>query len=159
EQFSPGCDPRSWVIDRLGEGVQSEVFVVRTGDRSPIRQAHPEVVVKLYKPGARGHADVALDEFESLLRLNARLDGVVIDGWTIATPFPLFRSEQPPGVIMTRVPGRSLNSYLRAAGGADPLVLESLAIAVIAALGSYWRGDGRIYGDIDFNNILCDPEA
>jgi hypothetical protein len=114
-------------------------------------------VIKLYKSVAPDHDGVARDEFESLTRLNARLDGSIIDGWSIHTPIPLFRCEQPAGVVMTRVPGRSLNSYLRGAGGANPEVLESLARAVVAALGRYWEGDRRLYGDIDFNNILCEP--
>ncbi|MCA1685042.1 MAG: hypothetical protein LC745_03480 [Planctomycetia bacterium] len=159
EQFVPALGPGPWVVEPLGEGVQAEIFLIRSRDRRPAWRTAADLVLKLYKPSAPGHEGVAREEFESLSRLNARLDGRVIDGWKVHTPVPLFRGDRPPGLVMTRVPGRSLNSYLRGTVGADDEVLGSLAGAVIGALGCYWRGDQRIYGDIDFNNILCDPAS
>jgi hypothetical protein len=152
-------DVGSLEIETLGAGVQADLFVVRARDRSPLWQSHDELVVKLYKPTDSNVHEVARDEFESLDRLNARLDGRVINGWRIRTPAPLYHSERPSGLVMTMVPGRSLNAHIRAGGAVIRGDLDRLAGAIGAALVHYWEHEARIYGDIDFNNILCEPAA
>lgn len=159
QELIPAPDAGGWSIERLGGGVQADIFVVRTRNRQPLWQAHSDLVVKVYKTAGPDLDEVVRDEFESLSRLNARLDGCIINGWTIHTPAPLLRCERPAGLVMTMVSGRSLNSYLQASDGATAEDLESLASTIIAALERYWRGESRIYGDIDFNNILFDPMA
>jgi len=152
-------DVGSLEIERLGAGAQADLFVVRARDRSHFWQSHAELVVKLYKTSDSAIDEVVRDEFESLGRLNARLDGRVINGWRICTPTPLHCSECPPGIVMTMVSGRSLNAHIRAAGAATQGDLDPLAGAIGAALLHYWDHESRIYGDIDFNNILCEPAA
>jgi hypothetical protein len=159
EQFAPAFAPRSLVFEPLGEGAQAETYSIRARDRRPSPEADPDLVFKLYRAAVPGPGFAAADEFDALARLHATLNGRVIGGWRVRTPEPLFLGDSPAGLIMTRVPGRSINAYLAEAGGPRTQVLASLADAVAVALGSYWRGSGRIYGDIDFNNILIDPES
>ena len=151
-------DVRSLEIERLAAGAGRSLRCPAR-DRSPLWEFHAELVVKLYKASNGNIDEVVRDEFESLCRLNARLDGRVINGWRIRTPAPLYCSGRPPGLVMTRVPGRSLNAHIRAGGAATSGDLDPLAGAIGTALLHYWDHESRIYGDIDFNNILCEPAA
>jgi hypothetical protein len=57
---------------------------------------------------------------------------------------------------MTRVSGKPLKSCLRTANQVTAEALESIADAVIAVMERYWLADGGLYGELNFDNILCD---
>jgi hypothetical protein len=159
EGLSPPLDVRGLAIARLGAGVQADLFVVRAPGRRLLWQEHAELVVKLYRSSDADIDEVARDEFESLCRLHARLDDHHFGVWTIRTPAPVLCSRRPPGLVMTMVPGRSLNSHLTAPAGSVAGDLDPLACAIGHALWRYWNDEVRIYGDLDLNNILCDLDA
>jgi len=151
-------DEASWIIERLGRGEQAEVFTVRSRDGRRIWREHEELVVKLYRRDVPEYQSAAVDEFECLLELNRVLDGREFGTWRICAPLPLAKSDQPPAVAMTRVTGISLNKLI-GSGAADGDFSSALSAAVVAALEQYWTAAARIYGDLDLNNILCDPST
>ncbi len=102
-------------------------------------------------------AQALRDEFDSLARLHATVDGLVIRGWTIRAPRPLFAAEDSLGVAMTVVPGITLSSLLVRTGRLDRKLFESLAPAVVEAMRVYWSAENRVYGDFHLRNVLCDP--
>ena len=57
---------------------------------------------------------------------------------------------------MTMVHGKPLKHCLRTGDEFTPEVLESIADAVIAAMDRFWRSDGGLYGELNFDNVLCD---
>ncbi len=151
------ADAAAWSIQPAGAGGQAAVFLARRSDGRPAYESHAQVVVKLFDP-RRNHAAAALrDEFDSLARLHATVDGLVIRGWTIRAPRPLFAAEDSLGVAMTVVPGITLSSLLVRTGRLDRKLFESLAPAVVEAMRVYWSAENRVYGDFHLRNVLCDP--
>jgi O-antigen/teichoic acid export membrane protein len=159
QQFTQSSESEAWVIEQLNEGAQASIFVVRRRDGRPIWQTHSNVAVKLYKPAAWQSVEVVHGQFDSLSQLYARLNDSTISGWKIYSPDPLYQCERPLALVMTMVPGRSLNSFLETADQVTIAELESIAHAVGAALERYWLIDSQLHGDLNFDNILCDVVA
>jgi RIO-like serine/threonine protein kinase len=154
EQFS-GCeDDGNWIVDRLGQGDQADVFLVRRRNGRPIWQGYGEVVVKLYRTTTPAVRRTAQHEVESLRQLIATVEGRSFHGWSVHCPLPLYVCQRPLALVMTKVPGLPLNRCL----GTDVAVevLHSAGEAVVDAMERYWSAGGEIYGDLDLNNILCD---
>jgi O-antigen/teichoic acid export membrane protein len=155
-QLSPGAVDRDWVVEPLNEGAQASVFAVRTQDRQPVWRTYPDVVVKVYKAAARHQAGVVRDQFRSMSAWHARLEGSTINGWRIHAPVPLYQCDQPSALVMTWVPGRSLNACLETAGQVTPETLDSIATTIVAVMERCWSNDAQTHGDLNFDNILCD---
>jgi O-antigen/teichoic acid export membrane protein len=154
-QLTGAVDEDGWVIEQLNEGAQASVFAARRKDGRPIWQANHELAIKLYKPAARQEAEVVRGQFASLERLHARLNGSS-DGWNVCVPAPLYRCEEPLALVMTLVPGRSLNACLETIDQVPGEALEPIARAIVAALERCWSSDEQAHGDLNFDNILCD---
>jgi O-antigen/teichoic acid export membrane protein len=154
-EFEPTIDARSCFVERLSEGGQAHIFAVRLQGKSSV-QAERELVIKLYKPEAS--PTLAHAEFDALSRLHAVLAGASMNGWEIFVPAPLHICQSPLALVMGRVPGRPLQLCLEA--GKDPRheILETVPRVVVAAAEQYWS-TGQIYGELSFNNILCDVTA
>lgn len=157
QQFMPGARDGDWTIEQLGEGEQAYVLAVRSPGRQPIWQLYRDLVIKLYKPAAGPNVELVRGQFQSLIQLHARLNGSTIHGWRIHTPAPVYQSERPLALVMTMVPGRSLNCCLETEG--TPEMIDSMAQAVAGAMERYWSVDSQIYGDANFDNILCDRSS
>jgi O-antigen/teichoic acid export membrane protein len=153
-----GMSEDSWIIEPLDEGAQASLYAVRTREGQPIHPGNPELVVKLYKPGIEQQPGTVRDQFEAMARLHARLDGGTNDGWSIHAPVPLYHSDEPPALVMTRVPGISLNACLEPAYRMTAGAMQSVADAIVVVMHRYWTRDAQIHGDFNFDNILCDVE-
>jgi O-antigen/teichoic acid export membrane protein/thymidylate kinase len=157
-QFT-GSRADRWHIEALGGGRQADIFLARAQDGGPAWGPHRQLVVKLYKPHMMDHTEVPRHEFDGLTQLDEKLHGSEIGGWRVHSPKPLFKCEYPFALVMTPVPGKPINAYLESDGALDDDTIQSLATVVVSALQRYWSDGRRIYGDIDFNNILCDLDA
>jgi hypothetical protein len=149
---------RGWVIETLGEGFQAHVYAVRSQNQQPIWQTHRALVIKLYKPVAEQNFQLVRDQFESLSRLHAAVNGSVIDGWKIFVPAPLYLCKSPLALVMTMASGRNLDWCLQAGDNITPEVLESAPRAIAAAMKEYWLF-GHPYGELKIGNMLCDIMA
>jgi O-antigen/teichoic acid export membrane protein/serine/threonine-protein kinase RIO1 len=156
QQFSAGSDEAGWLIRPINEGAQASIFAIRRQDDRPVWAIHREVAVKLYKPTAPQYRDVVRDQFQSLSRLHARLHDRTIQGWQIHAPQPLYQCERPFALVMTVVPGNSLNACLEAADELTTEALDTIAQTVVAAMEPCWSIHAQIHGDLNFDNILCD---
>ena len=146
-----------WLIRRFSWGDQADIRLATCAQTGgPAEGGHGEMVVKVFKPNIPELQATFRDEANSLQGLHDLLDGVNIDGWTIRSPLPLARCDELPALVMTRVPGDCLTQVV---GTADPELLESIAPVVVQALGRFWSAQGRIYGDLDPDNVLCDPAS
>ena len=145
-----GSDASRWSVRRLADGGQARLFTARA------EEGAEEVIVKVYHDDTPRARDAARDEYDCLRRLHDRLDGTTHGGWTVRCPRPLHRCDDSPALVMTRVPGETLSRHLGRGEGPPPDVLDSLARAVVSCLRRYWEGDGRLYGDLILNNVLCD---
>jgi hypothetical protein len=146
-------------IHKRSVGGQGGIFTVRRRDAQTIWNSDSDLIVKVFHRSMSEVAEAASDEFETLRVLRASLHGNTIDGWTIHCPLPLFLCRNPDALVMTRVPGRSLSGYLDGHRHLSPETLNCVARIVIDALGRYWSSHGRVYGDLNFHNILCDLPA
>jgi O-antigen/teichoic acid export membrane protein len=162
-EFCPSSEANGWVTKRLNEGVQASIFAVGRPNGQPVWQTHNELAVKLYKPAVHPPVDVVHRQFAALSQLHTRLSGSAVHGWNIRSPLPLYQCGRPLALVMTMVPGRSLNSCLGVgkpfASVGDPLTsqtLESIAQAVVAAMERCWSFGSQAHGDFNFDNILCD---
>lgn len=144
---------RQWRIRTLGHGDQGRAYLVAEDGG-----ACDEIVVKVFAPDRPEVSDAAAGEYEALRWLSRTVDGAAVNGWRILTPRPLFACQRPYALGMTFVGGRSLNDVFHA-GDVPPQDLDVLAGVVLEGLRKYWAACGQIYGDLDFNNVLCDPEA
>jgi O-antigen/teichoic acid export membrane protein len=159
QQMSKSPKSEEWLIEPLSEGAQASLFAVRRRDQQPVWQTHRELVVKLYKPTVPSRPEVIQGQIESMVQLHTRLGSRTINGWRIHAPLPVYQCEQPAALVMTKVPGRSVNSFLETPGQMQKEALESIADVVIAAMEHYWSKTTHIHGDLNFDNILCDVVA
>jgi hypothetical protein len=152
QQFARYNDS-GWEIETLGEGFHAKVYAVESHTGQPIWQTYHRLAVKLYKPVSATTLEVVKTEFDAQSRLHSAVDGRSINGWKICAPAPLYVSELPLALVMTRVTGRNLELSLTTD---DNLTLESAAGAVVAAMKNYWSA-GQLHGDLSLRNILWDP--
>jgi hypothetical protein len=113
--------------------------------------------LKVFHSTAAGVEAAVRDEYQALHQLHQLLHGSVIQGWRIHCPLPLHLLEEPLALLMTVVPGRPLSYFLRESEQLSREKLAAVGRAVMAAMDRYWKLTGRIYGDVNFHNILCDP--
>jgi hypothetical protein len=158
QQFTCCPEDGLWVTQQLSEGAQASIFSVRRHDGQPVWQANYELIVKLYKPVAWQEVGLVRGQFESLARLHARLHDCHCNGWKICVPAPLYQGEDPLAVVMTVVPGQSLNCCLERPGRLPPELLGTIAETVVVAMQRCWCA-AQIHGDLNFDNILCDVAA
>ena len=152
-------DPGRWAITRLGEGDHSSVYAIRSKDLQPIWSTHRDLVIKLYKPEAGLTLETVNEQFDSLARLHAALDGRIVNGWTISTPKPLHICSSPLALVMTAVSGRKdLKSSAATDGDLTPDVLDALGRTFVAAMQDTWAR-GQLHGDLALQNILYDVQA
>jgi hypothetical protein len=149
---------RNLLVEQLDEGVESDVFMVRSRDGYPLWQTHQSLVIKLYKPAVIPSFEVARKEFDALSRMHTTLNGLTISGWRICTPLPLYLCKSPLAFVMTLVPGRRLEACLETGDNLIRDALETMPRAVVAAMGRCWSM-GRLHGDLHIENILCDFAA
>jgi hypothetical protein len=97
------------------------------------------------------------DEFSALHRLHRTVANVAINGWTVLAPQPLLCCRHPRAIVMTAEAGEPLSQLLR--DDVDANWIDEVAGVVFAALQRYWAGSPRLYGDLNLDNILCDPQA
>ena len=153
QQFDTDMTVGQWGIRRLGEGKQA-IILAASRPGSDLHEQRDELVVKLYKPGLTQNA--AAEQFGSLCRLHSLLDGLVLAGWRIAVPAPLWRCDAPPALVMTKAPGRSLWCHIKRRRQSHTVDVESVAQGIAMAMTIVWSA-GETYGDLNLENILYDP--
>jgi hypothetical protein len=153
-EFSQVDESDDWVLEKLGKGWQADVYRVWHSDRrQPVWLNHRSLAVKLYKREAAREVEEVRREFESLCRLYQAVNGRAISGWKICSPHPLYMCESPLAIVMSVVPGKRLNDVLDADECALD-VMKSLPRTVTAAIAQFWL-DGKSFGDLNLDNILC----
>lgn len=154
-EFEPTIETRDCFVEHLTEGGQAHIFSVRLRSRKSPGQADTELVIKLYKPQASPTLDLVHAEFDSLSRLSKALAGTSLNGWQIFAPAPLYICKSPLALVMSTVPGQPLNVCLEGDKNIMPEILETVPRIVAAVVAQYWSA-GQVYGELSFNNILCD---
>jgi O-antigen/teichoic acid export membrane protein len=152
---APGALPM--LVWNIGAGDQASIYGVACphGKSSPA----PELIVKLFNSNRPEVAVAMGEEFESLQHLGAALDARVMHGWTLHVPTPVAACDKPLAVIMSRVPGEPLHHWLGRPAEAVHQWEREIAGVLATALDRYWTLSGRIYGDFNLSNVLCDPDA
>ena len=105
-------------------------------------------------PGER--VEEVRDQFQSMARFHAKLDGSTANGWRMYAPVPLHQCDRPFALVMTRVPGVPLNECVVDGRRLTPDALAAIADAVVAGMERTWAVESQIHGDFNFDNILCD---
>lgn len=150
-----------WAVEWLVTGGQAEVFAARGPEASNGGDA--ELIVKVFDRRKPEVVAAVREEFESLHMLHAALDGEAVDDWTVRTPRPLHilcsdsSSGAPDVLVMTRVPGVPIATLIRRGDFAGDELHRSVVRATVSTLDRYWSSSNRLYGDLNFRNILCDP--
>lgn len=158
-QFLDARDIDDWVVEHFAAGHQANLYGVRPGGAigAAAWGNYRSLVVKLYKSEFAQPARVR-DEFRSLSRLHAALAARTIGGWKVSSPHPLHICERPLGIVMSVVPGETLNRLIEAENGCTAEAIASLPRVLVGALRKFWA-DGRQFGDLNLDNILCSPET
>ena len=144
-----------WTLRPLGQGKQGRILgASRPEDGQPDRRR--ELVVKLYRPVMTRAAVHA--QFDALRALHSTLNGRVLGGWRIMVPTPLLTCDAPLALVMTRVPGRSLWHSLASPAPSDAVDVGCVAQAIARAMAELWSA-GQTYGDLNVDNVLCDPAS
>lgn len=155
QKLAPQTGDADLDIRVLGKGFHSDVYAVASRADRPLWQTHSELVVKLYKPGPV-RVDMARAQCEAQARLHLAVDGRSVDGWTIRAPLPVYVSDSPPALVMTKAVGANLNKSLTRRSNLPCDTAVSAARAIVAAMRPYWA-NGRLHGDLSLHNILWDP--
>jgi len=156
QKLNESSNSERWTIARLGEGDHSNVYVAYANDDLPIWPAHSTLVIKVYKPEAGLTIEMVNEQFASLSRLYATLDGRIANGWRISTPRPLYICNSPLALVMTAVPGKkNLKSCAATDNDLTPELLDDLGRAVVAAMQENWSR-GELHGDLGLQNVLYD---
>lgn len=157
ESAAAGSSVGRWLVRRFSWGDQADIRLA-TCDQTggPSDGGSGEMVIKVFKPHIPELQATFRDESTSLRDLHALLNGIAIEGWTVHVPLPIARCDDLPALVMTRVPGDCLTQFVATA---SPVLIESIAPVVAGALRRYWSAEGRIYGDLDADNVLCDPAS
>lgn len=146
-----------WLVRRFSWGDQADIHLATCASTGGAAAGeHTEMVLKVFKLHIPELQATYRDEHNLLGSLHRLLDGTRIDGWNIHVPQPLAKCDRVPALVMTRVPGDCLTQFVATA---SPAMIESIAPVVAAALARYWAAEGRIYGDLDVDNVLCDPAS
>lgn len=148
---------RSWKMTRLGSGQHAETFLVHSNGL-PILRGHNSVVAKLYKSQNTVTLSMVQDQFDALSSLHAALHGCEVNGWKISVPRPLRIHKSPLTLLMTKVPGRHIDSYKSKDDVLTSRNLRDAAYAFAAAMQRCWSV-GRRHGDLGVHNALFDIEA
>jgi hypothetical protein len=157
-QFPAGADYTADEITWIGGGERGDVFKIEPKEpRLPVCE-HQSLVVKLYKSETKREAVAVHAQFNSLGDLHAILDGLQINGWKISIPRPLYVCGSPLALVMTAVPGRSIDVYMQKSDVLTPEVTRSAARAFAGAMKHYWSS-GRMHGELGLCNVLFDVEA
>jgi hypothetical protein len=155
EQLTRSSNDGGWVVEKLDQGIQANVLVIRSITQQPIWQTYRSLVIKVYKPAAATTVEHVREQFDSLSRLHAAVHGRTINGWKISAPAPLYLCESPLALVMPMVSGHKLTLFLETNDNVAPEFLESAARAVAIAMVRCWS-IGLPHGDLCFDNILCD---
>jgi O-antigen/teichoic acid export membrane protein len=150
-----GIRHEDWLVTHLGEGLQANVYAVRSQGQEPLWRAYSILVIKIFRPGTAASAQVVLRQFAALSHLHTFLDGREVRGWNISTPKPIHVCASPLAIVMTSVPGRMLGLVLQNGHSITPEFLATAPKAIAGAMESYWS-QRRCYGDLSLDNILCD---
>jgi O-antigen/teichoic acid export membrane protein len=159
QDFAKGIDDSRCEIVRIGEGGHAELSALMSNDQKPLWHTYPMLVTKLYKPEPITVPEMVQAQFESLSSLHTALDGRKINGWQISVPRPLHICKSPLGLLMTPVPGKTLDACV--ASTSDDLSVQLLvdaARSVAIAMQMCWSAGGR-HGDLSISNILLDFKA
>lgn len=159
EQLDASCARGAWLGEKLGEGRQGQAFAVVRRDGQPVSGDEATVVVKLYKTVKAWARGGAQDEYDALHLLQKAFQDKTVGSWRLRSPAPLYRSEQPMALVMTKVPGMSINRHLARGDAVSDELFESMAQGVVAALHRFWSSCDRPYGEINLDHILCDPDS
>jgi O-antigen/teichoic acid export membrane protein len=150
-----GIRPQDWLVTHLGEGIQANVYAVRSKSQEPLWRTYSTLVIKIFKPGTATSVEVVVRQFAALSQLHTFLNGQEVRGWNVSTPEPLHVCASPLAIVMTRVPGRMLGVILQNELGITSEFLANAPKAIAGAMESYWSRR-RGYGDLSLDNILCD---
>ena len=71
-------------------------------------------------------------------------------------PRPLLFTYDPPALLMSYVDGTPLDNLLSDVDKNIQKVLATLYSPIAKSLQKYWFEHCRMYGDLSYNNILCD---
>jgi O-antigen/teichoic acid export membrane protein len=156
QQFTRSPIDNSWIIEQLDEGAEAIVYAVRSPNGQPIWQTYRTLVIKMYRTAAAPNVGLVRRQFEAYSRLHAALAGCAIKGWKTSTPVPLYVCESPLALVMTMVPGRTLKHCLETGDNVTLEVLGAVSHALVATMARYWSIESQLYGELSFNNILCD---
>jgi O-antigen/teichoic acid export membrane protein/thymidylate kinase len=152
-----GESGKSWVLNKLGAGDQANVYEAFNEDGGVDSADRPRrIVVKLFRRDRPAVAMAAAAQFESLGKLHSLFEGLIVDGWRICVPKPMYLCQQPLALIMTKVPGQPLSSLLADANADFAPWSSAISNVLVSALLRFWSSGQRIYGDFTLSNALCD---
>lgn len=148
-----------WSFQCLRRGRNARTLLARRNDGQPIWRHHSQLVVKIYDEKVPENKRAAQAQHNHLNHIGLLLNGQRVHGWDVHAPVPLLMSEEPLAVVMTAVPGRPLRGVLHSASAAGVADLQSTSVVISTALRRFWEEEACVYGDLHFENILCDFEA
>src|SRR5262249_26586915 len=166
QQMTGGSALSGWSVALHNGGNHANVYTARSKDHAPAWEPHDGLVIKMYRPtpkftNRRGRSnplniELARAQVEALVRMRQTLHGHIVNGWRIAVPEPIYICESPLAVVMSRVPGRDLQSFLITGDGSTRAFLEHAASGIAGAMAKCWSL-GQVHGDLCPANVVCDP--
>lgn len=144
-----------WRIRMFSQGDQARLYAARRDNTSVEKAMADQVVIKLFKQCSAEDKIAFLSEKQGLVALSESLHPLHFGDWTMRSPTLFYTSENPLALVMSVVPGISVESWLQSSK-TSASARRAVAEAILIALKSIWSR-GMMYGDLNLKNILHDP--
>lgn len=153
-----GSAAGDWQLRRLSQGGQAQVFAAQRetpGGAVVSAATLPEMlIVKRFAPAAAS-AEVIQEQGAVMAELRSAVHGSQANGWQIAVPRVISCDPVNRTLVMEHASGQPVRQLMTAAP--TQAVWQPWADVMLCGLTRYWHDSGRIYGDLNLRNILCDP--
>lgn len=160
-RYSASESRKAWVTRPLPGGSQTRTYLAQSINCASDVQSSTDLVVKLFKKNRSGVVGALNDEIESLCLLNGTFCSLSTSElsnseWKIGVPELLFSSQEPPALITNYIEGSTLDAIFINPDEKTKKNFSIIIELISIALRKYWSDHSKIFGDLNYSNIICD---
>lgn len=158
-RYDQNVPPDKWVVLPFENGKQAKLFLAYIPEMDPEVELRSKLVIKLFNTKTENLKETLKEEYESLSLLENSFRNFNVNDWHISAPRPRLLADNPSALIMSYVQGIRLEKLLLRGDQNKRFDLSALHNPIISSLQRYWTDHNRIFGDLNYRNILCNIQS